>query len=392
VYSLPTQYTFNAIGVYTVRIIANVTDLTGCSGLKEYTFDVQVVDGVIANFNTTNNLRVCLNDSTRFVDASNGQGFPLTKWQWNFGNSTIDSVKNPVRFLSPAGNYSVSLRAINSLGCYADVTKTVSVLTLPTANFTHNAPVCLSNAIAFNSSTSNGGGGTINNWVWNFGDNTTAAAQNPSKTYTTANTFTVKLNVTTADGCKDSTTRTVAVLPVLTAPVVVTGTITANSIQFNWAAVTGAVGYEISVDGSGFTSPSSGATGLSHVVNGLQPNQTVNITVRALGTLPCQSATGTASGTTLLPDVGIFVPNTFTPNGDGRNDIVRVYGNYIKSLNFQIYNQWGEKVFETNDVNGGWNGMYKNKPQPVGVYVYVLRVENTNGEIVNKRGSINLIK
>ncbi len=391
-YSISVPYTFATNGTYPVKVTANVTDLAGCSGNKEYVFNITVVDGVIANFNTTNNLRVCLNDSTRFVDASNGQGFPLTKWQWNFGNSTIDSVKNPVRFLSPAGNYIVSLRAINSLGCYADVTKTVRVLTLPTANFTHNAPVCLNNTIAFNSSTSTGGGGTINNWGWNFGDNTTSAAQNPSKSYTTANTFTVKLNVTTADGCKDSTTRTVTVLPVLTAPVVVTGSITANSIQFNWAAVTGAVGYEVSVDGSGFTLPSSGATGLSHVVNGLQPNQTVNITVRALGTLPCQSATGTASGTTLLPDVGIFVPNTFTPNGDGRNDIVRVYGNYIKSLNFQIYNQWGEKVFETNDVNGGWSGMYKNKPQPVGVYVYVLRVENTNGEIVNKRGSINLIK
>lgn len=391
-YSLPTQYRFNAIGVYTIKVTANVTDLAGCSGLKEYIFDVNVVDGVIANFNTTNNLRVCLNDSTRFIDGSNGQGYPLTKWQWSFGNSTIDSVKNPVRFLSPAGNYTVSLRAINSLGCYADITKTVTVLALPTANFTHNAPICLNNAIAFNSSTSTGGGGTINTWLWNFGDNTTATAQNPSKTYTTANTFTVKLNVTTADGCKDSTTRTVNVLPVLNAPAVVTGTITANSIQFTWAAVAGAIGYEVSVDGSSFTSPSSGTTGLSHVVSGLQPNQTVNITVRALGTLPCQAATGTASGITLLPDVGIFVPNTFTPNGDGRNDIVRVYGNYIKSLNFQIYNQWGEKVFETNDINGGWNGLYKNKPQPVGVYIYVLRVENTNGEIVNKRGSINLIK
>jgi gliding motility-associated-like protein len=81
-----------------------------------------------------------------------------------------------------------------------------------------------------------------------------------------------------------------------------------------------------------------------------------------------------------------------TPNADGKNDILKVYGNYIKSMNLQIYNQWGEKVFETIDINGGWDGNYKGKPQPVGVYIYVLRVETTQGEIVNKKGSVNLIR
>jgi gliding motility-associated-like protein len=57
-----------------------------------------------------------------------------------------------------------------------------------------------------------------------------------------------------------------------------------------------------------------------------------------------------------------------------------------------VYNQWGERVFETNDIAGGWDGNYKGKPQPVGVYIYVLRVENNNGEVVTKKGSINLIR
>ncbi len=392
VYSIPTLYKFNATGVYTVKVTANVTDLTGCSGAKDYIFDITVVDGVIANFTNNKNFRICLGDSTRFVDASNGQGFPLVKWQWNFGNSTIDSVANPVRYLPTVGNYNVTLRSINSLGCYADVTKTVEVLALPTSNFTSNTPVCLATPITFNSSTATGGGGSINAWQWSFGDNSNATTQNPSKTYATANTYNVKLLVTTADGCKDSVTKAVTVLPILAAPVVTSSNITANSIQFNWLAITGASGYQVSVDGGAYITPSSGSTGLLHVVNGLIPNQTVNISVRALGTLACQNATGIGTAKTLLPDVGIFVPNTFTPNADGKNDVLKVYGNYIAKMNLQMYNQWGERVFETNDIAGGWDGNYKGKPQPVGVYIYVLRVENNNGEVVTKKGSINLIR
>lgn len=392
VYSIPTLYKFNATGVYTVKVTANVTDLTGCSGAKDYIFDITVVDGVIANFTNNKNFRICLGDSTRFVDASNGQGFPLVKWQWNFGNSTIDSVANPVRYLPTVGNYNVTLRSINSLGCYADVTKTVEVLALPTSNFTSNTPVCLATPITFNSSTATGGGGSINAWQWSFGDNSNATTQNPSKTYAIANTYTVKLLVTTADGCKDSVTKAVTVLPILAAPVVTSSNITANSIQFNWLAITGASGYQVSVDGGAYITPSSGSTGLLHVVNGLIPNQTVNISVRALGTLACQNATGIGTAKTLLPDVGIFVPNTFTPNADGKNDVLKVYGNYIAKMNLQVYNQWGERVFETNDIAGGWDGNYKGKPQPVGVYIYVLRVENNNGEVVTKKGSINLIR
>jgi gliding motility-associated-like protein len=61
-------------------------------------------------------------------------------------------------------------------------------------------------------------------------------------------------------------------------------------------------------------------------------------------------------------------------------------------MQFLVYNQWGEKVFESNAPSTGWNGLFGGKPQPVGVYVYVLRVTKTNGETVNKKGSVTLIR
>jgi gliding motility-associated-like protein len=388
VYSIPTLYTFTASGTYPVSVTANVNSLDGCSGSKSYNFNVIVTDGVIANF-TMANYRVCFKDSARFFDASNGQGSTIIKWNWDFGNGTIDSVKNPVRYYTSPGVYTVKLRSINDVGCYADYSRLDTVLVLPAANFTSNAPVCINVPIQF-TDASTPGGGTINTWLWNFGDLTpTSSTQNPTHTYATANTFNVKLNLITADGCKDSTTKSVTVLPILSSPTVTVGTITPTSVQFNWAAVANASGYEVSINGGTYQSV---GTNLTYTASNLQPNQAVTIIVRALGTLVCQQNTGTASATTLLPDLGIFVPNTFTPNGDGKNDVFKVYGNLIQKVHIQIFNQWGQKIFETTDVAGGWDGTYNGQAQPVGVYIYVVSAVMTDGRTINKKGSINLIR
>jgi gliding motility-associated-like protein len=166
--------------------------------------------------------------------------------------------------------------------------------------------------------------------------------------------------------------------------------IAANSITFSWPPVSGATSYEVSVNGGANQPPSSGATGTSHTITGLNPMQTVNITVYALGTLACQKSNASATATTLTDE--IFIPNVFSPNGDNKNDVLYVYGNVIQSLRMQVFNQWGEKVFETSDKNTGWNGSYKGKQQPVGVYVYAVRIVTTGGQTIDKKGSITLIR
>ncbi|MEN9497301.1 MAG: hypothetical protein RL750_200, partial [Bacteroidota bacterium] len=85
-------------------------------------------------------------------------------------------------------------------------------------------------------------------------------------------------------------------------------------------------------------------------------------------------------------------PNTFTPNGDGRNDLLNVYGNYIASAEFRIFNQWGELIFYTTDHTKGWDGTHKGKAQPIGVYAYTLKVVLQDNTIKIKTGSINLIR
>lgn len=87
-----------------------------------------------------------------------------------------------------------------------------------------------------------------------------------------------------------------------------------------------------------------------------------------------------------------FIPNVFTPNNDGNNDKFFVYGGNIAYMYLAIYNQWGELVFETEDQGRGWDGNKNGKPQPVGVYTYILRGNFRDGSTLSKRGSITLIR
>jgi gliding motility-associated-like protein len=97
-------------------------------------------------------------------------------------------------------------------------------------------------------------------------------------------------------------------------------------------------------------------------------------------------------------DKSLFIPNTFSPNGDGVNDYFypRGAGLYnIKSM--RIFNRWGQAVFERinfppNDISSAWDGTINGKPQPSDVYVYMIEVICTNGTVLTTKGDITLLR
>ncbi|MGQ9846120.1 MAG: DUF7948 domain-containing protein [Bacteroidales bacterium] len=88
----------------------------------------------------------------------------------------------------------------------------------------------------------------------------------------------------------------------------------------------------------------------------------------------------------------IYVPNAFTPNDDGINDILYVHADMATDLYFAIYDRWGEKIFETTDASKGWDGKYKGKPLDPAVFVYYLKVTCLNRLQFEKKGNITLIR
>lgn len=87
-----------------------------------------------------------------------------------------------------------------------------------------------------------------------------------------------------------------------------------------------------------------------------------------------------------------YIPNAFSPNGDGYNDVFYVYGKAVTEVRFSIFDRWGEKVFESNDLNFGWNGIYKGDVMQPGVFVYYAELYFENGDKVEEKGSVTLLR
>jgi gliding motility-associated-like protein len=96
--------------------------------------------------------------------------------------------------------------------------------------------------------------------------------------------------------------------------------------------------------------------------------------------------------TSACNDDVVYLPTGFTPNNDGANDILYIRSNFITEVYLTIYDRWGEKLFETNDVKKGWDGTYKGKLLDQGVYGYYMTFTCNNGEQSFKKGNITLMR
>jgi gliding motility-associated-like protein len=88
----------------------------------------------------------------------------------------------------------------------------------------------------------------------------------------------------------------------------------------------------------------------------------------------------------------MYVPNAFSPNNDGVNDILYVKGRCLQTLTFMVFNRWGEKVFETTDREIGWDGTYKGQLMNTDVFVYRLEGKTFDGKGYSSKGNITLVR
>ena len=88
----------------------------------------------------------------------------------------------------------------------------------------------------------------------------------------------------------------------------------------------------------------------------------------------------------------IYIPNIFSPSGDGANDEFRVLGGPFQGFNMSIYDRWGLLLFQTSEATQGWDGTYNGKPVNSGVYVYIVRGLFLNEEEVLEKGNVTLVR
>ena len=88
----------------------------------------------------------------------------------------------------------------------------------------------------------------------------------------------------------------------------------------------------------------------------------------------------------------LFIPEIFSPNNDLVNDIFYIRGKGISGILLRIYDRWGEMIFESTNINEGWDGRFKGKLMNSGVYVYQREGVFFDGEEINKKGDITLVR
>ena len=375
----------------TTTYIVTATNALGCSAASQVT--VQVQNKPAAPL--LNAVSVCSGSNATLAVTNPSPSLTYVWYSAATGGTSLQSGNSyTVNNVTAAATYYVE--AVSSAGCVSDTRTAVqlNVDPIPPAAQITNATVCPGADITLQVQNVNIATVTYRWFPTQTGGAPVATGYSFTLIGVSAPSTWYVEGFSTA-GCV-STTRTpvqVTLIPRLATPVVTVSAISFSSLTFSWPAVTGATGYLISTNGgSSFVVPSSGAAGLTHTVNGLPGNTTVTVLVKATGANACETSlnAGPVSGTTLSTRE-IFVPNAFTPNGDGKNDVVKVFGNYIATIDFRIFNQWGQLIFQSTDLAIGWDGKHKGVLQPVGVYAYTLKVTRQDGTEVTKKGAINLI-
>ncbi|BAV09310.1 gliding motility-associated C-terminal domain-containing protein [Filimonas lacunae] len=395
-YSLPGEYVFSQTGVYKIPVSFEHSSIGSCNHTAQTKLPVTVKGKPQVSF--TVNYTGCQSDIAYFhPTASNESNSPVKYWKWNI-NDTVLTEQEPAyqlinNTITADTTYAVKLLAISEDGCVADAANNVTVKPeVQLAVDNDSVATCSNSTVSF--AVTAPATGVTYNW---YAAETGGAPVHTGATYSFAapatNTY-IYLEAVNTNGCTTAPRLRLVVtsFATLAIPVVIVDSAGVNVVRFAWASVTDAIGYEVSIDGGAtWTTPSSGSTGLTHTVAGLLPGKEVTILVRAIAALPCRNATSTAvTGATIMDQ--IFAATGFTPNGDGLNDVFIIRGGVISSMHLAIFNQWGEKIFETNNKEEGWKGDYKGQIQPSGVYMYVANIVLVDGSSITKKGSVNLVR
>ncbi|MBA2612997.1 MAG: gliding motility-associated C-terminal domain-containing protein [Bacteroidetes bacterium] len=272
------------------------------------------------------------------------------------------------QFVSPVTPTTYSVIGTDGNGCVNTGTVFLNVLIQPTLTISGTQTVCLGNTLNL---TAHGG----INYTWDTGDSTTTIIVAPPAN----TTYTVSAGIAP---CNSSTVFAVVVYT----PQSVTAYAQPPKIIYGSSSTLFGNG----APGNTYAwSPSFGINCNNCDTNTVAPASTTIYTVTITDNNGCLVTN------TVIVEVDIicgdaFVPSAFSPNNDGFNDFWCVYGNCITSMNIQLYNRWGEKVFESEDRSHCWDGTYNGVMQNDAVFIYQLTAEFVNGEKIVKKGNVTL--
>ncbi len=365
---------YNNSGPVTIKHV--VTNSRGCiSDTLIQTINVSTKP--IANFGYSNLL--CTGLPVQFKDSTVVTGGVASQWSWIYNGTVWSTQQNPSRTFA-SGPQTVKLVTISNSGCVSDTAvKTFFISPGPDVSFAFNN-ACKNSVVNF---TAVDNSATVTNWKWTFGDGAIANSKDTQHIYTAGGTYRVKLYASTASGCySDSLQRDIIIYS--TNAFAGNDTITASGRPLQLQA-SGGISYE--------WSPTTGLNNpfIANPIAVLTGTQTYTYTVRAYTPQGCESFDDITIQVYQAPE--IFLPNAFTPNGDGLNDVYKGKPIGIKDFKYlKIFNRFGQQVFYTTNYQNGWDGTLKGKKQNSGVYVVIASGVDYRGLVIDRQGTVMLIR
>jgi gliding motility-associated-like protein len=407
----------NGTGTYTVPFGYSTTNYipvtiditgagTGSGGIKFATYGDLGSDNNTYKPSDVNNMKgACISNDSKYVldrfwiiDTSNNSGAgyttkPTSSITFTYTGAEINNPNTIVESKLAAQRYNTGLSTwwdwTSASGTDNSVAKTVSTGTIPSSDLLRswtlvankdslttqgNTTVCVGTGVVLQGYT----GGTT--YEWNTGATSSSISVIPLNT----NNIQDSVAVDRSNGCIMDTSMLITVNPDPTENATGTATIitgqstplgvtnTAASDTYNWTP----------------------STTLS-CITCADPIATPTISTWYKVTVTNNSGCSTTDSvfiTVKEPCGAVYIPNAFSPNGDGTNDILKVFGNCIQDMQLTIFDRWGNKVFESTNPINGWDGTFKGKPMNTGTYVFSLVVSDMDNNIINKKGNITLVR
>lgn len=366
------------------KVLLEIEADNGCTDSVSQMLDVYYNPRIELTVNETTQ---CLAGNELIItNTSASLSGSISQHNWILGDGTTLNTANVNHSYSSESLYLINYSLESSVGCTHDTTFSVIINPTPQVDF-EGGSVCLGEIITFtnNSSISSG---TLDEFTWDFGDGNVSDETNPAHRYQQVGSYDVRLLAISNNGCRDSLLVSAA-SEVLPTPIAefsferIASWEMETTLQFN----------DLSIDaiqrnwsfGNGSTSTEANPI-VTYADTGAK--QIYLIVEAANG---CTDTIGRIIH--VFPEATLYIPTSFTPNGDNLNDAFRPLGIAVaKSYSLKIYNRWGALVFATTNPEEEWDGTSNNEVQPTGSYLFVLDMVDLNGNRVAEKGVVSLLR
>jgi gliding motility-associated-like protein len=379
--------TFPEAGVYEGYLLLNPG--TNCGDSAHLA--IEIYPELVADF--TYDYDTCVAGPVSFINLShiNGPG-TITEWEWNLGDGTVDTIQtNPVHYYEEPKVVPVKLKIWDEHGCSDDTSRAVVYKPVPALILVRpNDTVSCAPAKVLFHNLSNPIDQTYD-ILWDFGDGQTGTDISPEHIYLDSGTFDVRLEITSPIGCKTDTVFS-KLITIFNPPVA--------DFYFD---PTDPDNFRPDVD---FFDQSTDAVHWDWYVNQQLVSQRPDFTysfpdtglheITLVVVHPEKCLDTLTQFIDVTPKVTYHMPNAFTPNEDTVNELFQGagYTRGITGFRLEIWNRWGQKIFETDDVEEAWNGRVNNtgRPAQAGVYVCMVSFTGPRGEPFEYKGFVTLLR